>query len=240
MTVPTRALAALLLVLAALAVPAADALAQQQRSGTVRVTGHGAVAAVPDMASVEAGVETVAATAAEALADNTARMAEVFATLGEAGIAERDMRTADFRIVPVTADRQRDGDGAPAVTGYRVENAVLARVRDLRSLGPLLDRLVGSGANRIRSIRFEIAAEEELLAEARRQAVENAIGKAELYAEAAGIVLGPVIGIDDAGGGIPRPAELRAMPMDAASVPIAAGETSVTASVVMTWRIGGN
>ncbi len=226
--------------LAVAALAAAGPAAAEAEQRTVLVRGVGSAAAAPDMATVEAGVATAAATAAEALAGNSAAMAAVFEALREAGIAERDMRTVDFSISPRYADRRMDepDDGPPRIVGYRVDNAVSVRVRDLGQLGPLLDTLVSSGANRISAISFGIADEAEVLAEARRAAVRDAAGKARLYAEAAGVALGPVLAIDDTGGGMPRPAPMRrAAAMDATAVPVAGGETTVTASVTITWAI---
>lgn len=61
----------------------------------------------------------------------------------------------------------------------------------------LLVDLVTAGANEIERVDFDVAAKPELRARARREAVAAARRKAELYAEAAGIRLGPVIHIDD-------------------------------------------
>jgi uncharacterized protein YggE len=61
----------------------------------------------------------------------------------------------------------------------------------------MLVDLVEAGANEIDSVDFDVTSKGEMRAEARRQAVQAARRKAELYAEAAGVRLGAVVHIDD-------------------------------------------
>jgi uncharacterized protein len=68
-------------------------------------------------------------------------------------------------------------------------------VRDVKRLGEVLDRAAASGANQTYNIRFEVADAERLKDEARKQAMENARRRAELYAKAAGAELGPALRI---------------------------------------------
>ena len=57
--------------------------------------------------------------------------------------------------------------------------------------------LVAAGANEIEAVDFDVIGKGDMRAAARRQAVAAARRKAELYADAAGIRLGPVIHIED-------------------------------------------
>jgi uncharacterized protein YggE len=68
---------------------------------------------------------------------------------------------------------------------------------DLDGVQPLLVDLVGAGANEIEGVDFDVAGKPAMRAEARRKAVSAARDKAALYAEAAGVRLGPVVHIDD-------------------------------------------
>lgn len=226
--------------LALLPLVAAAIPAEAQRMGrTIVVEGSGMATAAPDMATVTAGVETAAETAADALRANGEAMRRVFERLEAAGIDRRDIATTSFDVDPRYADRRSAGDQAPRIVGYRVSNDVVVRVRQLDSLGTLLDALVSAGANRIGSIAFGLADPDELEDEARRAAVADATRKARLYAEAAGVDLGPLLRIDDTswrGGPVPRP-DMRALAAEA--VPIAEGERAVTAGVRMVWRIVG-
>src|SRR5690606_21510231 len=136
--------------------------------------GRGEVVAAPDTALINSGVTTQGATAREALDANTAAMAELIGTLKEAGIEARDIQTSGFSVTPnsVYSDA-RDANGytlPPKIVGYQVFNSVSVRVRDLPSLGTVLDRAVTVGANTINGGAFSVADPSRLYDEARRQA----------------------------------------------------------------------
>jgi len=74
--------------------------------------------------------------------------------------------------------------------------------------------------------------------EARAAAVADARTRADTYAKAAGVSLGPVQSISEGSGSEPPRPMYRAMVMTAdRSVPVAAGEQSVTADVSVVWEI---
>lgn len=206
---------------------------------SISLTGQGSVTVIPDMASVSIGVESEDDTAGEALAANTAQAGAVIAALKDAGVDARDIQTSNFSIQPIYNDRKSISSGAPRVTGYRVFNNVTARIRALDDLGTILDRVVSTGANRIGGISFGLAEDGDARDEARRLAVADARRKAALYAEAAGVTLGPILSISEAGHSFgPRPmmAEARSL---AAAVPVEAGSAAITAQVSVSWQISG-
>jgi len=203
------------------------------------VSGQGEVRAAPNQAVLSAGVVTNAKTAAAALAANTRAMNAVFATLKAAGVADKDMQTADFSVQPQYASTNSSSSGQQRIIGYQVTNNVSVTVEDLNRLGATLDALVSSGANSIGDVGLAIRDPKPLLAQARAAAVADAIAKAQVLAKAAGVALGPITSISESGYESPRPMNkmmaMRAMPDIA--VPVAAGEQSVTAGVTITWEI---
>jgi len=230
----------LIAVLVALVLPAAAAPAQEA-AGPARlsVEGTGQVSLAPDMASVTLGVVTEGDSAAAALAANSARMERALAGLAAAGIAERDIRTTRIDLSP----RWTRGTGslgqAPRIDGFTAANAVEVRVRDLDALGAVLDAVVRAGANDIRGIRFGLADETAALDRARELAVADARRKAALYAAAAGLTLGPVIEMAEQGAAEPwpRPMMEASMAADAAPVPVAGGEMTVSARIGMVFAL---
>jgi len=192
---------------------------------------------VPNQAVLSAGVVTNAKTATAALAANTRAMNAVFVTLKAAGVADKDMQTADFSVQPQYASTNPSSSGQQRIIGYQVTNNVSVTVENLNRLGATLDALVSSGANSIGDIGFAICDPKPLLAQARAAAVADAIAKAQVLAKAAGVTLGPITSISEGGYEPPR-LMLKTMAMNAASsVPMAAGEQSVTAGVSITWGI---
>jgi uncharacterized protein YggE len=131
-----------------------------------------------------------------------------------------------------------DNNERPRLTGYQVNNEVSVRLDDVSKLGAALDALVTAGANQMNGINFSIREPAPLLEKARAAAVADARTRAETYAKAAGVTLGPVQRISEGSGSEPPRPMYRAMAMAAErSVPVAAGEESVTADVSMVWEI---
>lgn len=225
----------LALVTAALTFGPSSALAEKAEKRTISLSAEGIVKATPDKVNITTGVTSEGQTARQALAKNTGAMSKVVDGLKEAGIDKKDIQTTDFSVSPVY-ERKKNGQAA-FITGYRVSNNVHIVVRDTEKLGGILDAVVGLGANQIGAIRFGISEPEALKDEARKQAMRNATENAKLYAEAAGVELGPVITITEENGGpMPRPAMARMETMDA-SVPIEAGTTAVQARIRVTWEL---
>ena len=220
---------------------AAPARAEEPAPRTITISGEGEATAVPDIAYIDTGVVTEGATAAEALAANTKAMAAVFKGLEDAGIEKRDMQTSQFSVYPVYEQmRPEDRPQTPKIGGYRVQNQLTVKVRDLDALGGILDKVVTLGSNQLSGIRFAIDKPEPLLDDARKKAVEDALRKAKLYAGAAGVALGQIMSITESGGGMPpQPMYMKAMGEMArdSSVPMAAGEQTVSASVTLVIKI---
>lgn len=222
------------------------AFAQEfSQPGTIAIDGHGEVVSAPDTAFVTSGVTTQGATAREALDANTAAMTELIQTLKDAGIEARDIQTSGFSVNPnyVYTDA-RDANGyqlPPKINGYQVYNTVNVRVRQLDTLGAVLDKAVNVGANTINGVTFSVSDTSELLNEARKQAFADAKEKAELYAKTAGVELGELRAITEVqnmGGPIPyAAADMQYARAEAAPVPVEGGELTYSINVSVTWAL---
>ena len=89
------------------------------------------------------------------------------------------------------------------------------RVRAIDSLGAVIDALAKAGANRLQGVSFDVADPGRTSTRAREQAVADARARAELYARAAGVTLGPVVSIRETVD-MPGPIMMRAEAADAA------------------------
>ena len=108
---------------------------------TIIVTGSAEVKVKPDMANINVGVVTSAATAAQALADNSASMNALFTVIKAQGVEEKDLRTSNLSVQPQYSQPQPGarGEFVPRVVGYQVTNTVHVRVRQIDRLGAMLD-----------------------------------------------------------------------------------------------------
>ena len=204
---------------------------------TISVTGVGEVSMVPDMATIRAGVQTQDRRADVAIRENSEVMAQVFEQLKRANIAEKDIQTADLSLFP-QYDNRSSGQGV-GISHYVAQNTLIVRVRDLEALGAILDGINKSGVNRINGISFGMQNSDAAMENARKAAVADAMAKAELYAAAAGVVLGPLQSLTEPGAGspVPRPMAMARAESMAMDVPIAQGEVSLSARVHMVFAI---
>lgn len=210
----------------------------EENARRITVTGDAVARAAPDMAVLTLGVRNQGATAAEALAATNAGASAVLSRLSETGIAARDMQTGGLTLTPVRA-YDNDRNAPPRVIGFEASNTVTIRARDLTALGGILDAVVTDGANEFRGLRFALQDPAPLLATARKRAVADAMARAALYAEAAGLRLGPVMAIrEPSAQPAPMPMIRAEMAMaDGGGVPIAQGELELRAEVVMEFKI---
>ncbi len=214
--------------------------------GSLTVTGSSQAMVEPDTLTIRLGVETTRDTAGAALADNSRLMAAAVDAVLALGIPDDDMSTANFNIYPLY-DSQYDslGNYISVFQGYEVSNTIIVTTDMLNMTSDIIDTAVQAGANRVDSVTFGLAPEneaavrEDLIGEA----VNNAIFKAELALEPLGY---EIIGVDavvmDAEYGVLEPltrfaTEIASMSADT-STPIFAGDQTLTASATITFIIG--
>lgn len=215
----------------------APCLNADEMAPAITVTGEGVVNAEPDMAVLRTGVVSRGPDAASALASNNTAMKRVIQVLKDHGVVDKDLQTSGFSVQPEFDYKGREKP--PSIIGYRVSNAVTARVRDIATLGTVLDALVQAGSNQIASVNFTFKDASLVMDQARRNAFHNAKARAQLYAEAAGVKLGAVRRIVEGPVHMPvyRATQRLAAAESTADVPIAAGENEVRASVSVTFDI---
>ncbi len=240
---PARQFPAALSLALCIAMPLAGsaAAADQPREATIIVSGEGEVSIAPDMAVLTMSVVRQAETAAAALAANNEAMAKVLSALKAQTIAERDLQTSDFSVQPQYRQDAvvNGGYEAPQIAGYVVQNTLTVRVRDLKNLGGVIDQSVKLGVNQGGEIRFTNDKPEDAIAGARKAAVAEAVAKAKLLTEAAGVGLGRVVEIsENFSRPMPPPVYRAAMVKEMAdSVPVATGENSYNVTVNVTFAI---
>ncbi len=204
---------------------------------TVTVTGSGHVSTPPDTAVVQTGIVTHGKSAAEALAQNNDAMVKMMEVLDRHGIPARAVQTSSFGVQPEFHFEPRQQPRR--IIGYRVNNIVVVKVRDISSLGRILDALVQAGSNQISGVQFTVHDVRKLEEAARANAVQDAIARARQYAESAGVKLGAVIHIAEGTTQMPTPRMLQGMAVSeaSASVPISTGEQEIRATISMVFGI---
>ena len=209
---------------------------------SIHVTGQGEASGKPDLAEINAGVQTFAGTVIEASRQNQAILAKIFEALDEQGIDDKDIQTSNYSIW-AEQDYDRNGEqGKDRIVGFRVSNIVHVKVREIAKIGEVLAAVTNAGANSINGIQFSVQDTEQLERQAREAAMADARARAESLAALAGVELGEVLSLSlSSAPDYPRPyAASRAMEMADAGAPvpgIAPGQQSVNVTINATFAI---
>ena len=213
------------------------------------VSGSGKVAVTPDIAMLQLGIEAQEPTVAEAQAKASESMDKVKTALTDNGVVEKDIQTRSFRISQRT--RWDDVQQQEVVTGYRVTNDVIAKVRNLGKVGDIIEAVVAAGGDytRIDDLGFTVEDPTAYYDEARGKAMSDAKEKAEKIAELAGMKLGTPTYINESastpylggmGYGIAVPAPAPAPVIVETPMPISPGEVEITINMQVAYGITKN
>ncbi len=237
-------LAPILVMFCALGLAAGTAAAQDKPAPRLlSLTGQGMVVATPDMAVLSLGVVSEDRAARQALVANTRAMTALVEAMKKVGVEPKDLQTAGFNVNPKYSrpprPSQNEPQQAPQIVGYSVRNTLTVRIRDLGSAGEILDQAVSLGSNAISGLTFTVAEPKPLRNAARQAAMADALEKAKLYADAAGVTLGAIQTITESNGIRPQPPMMMAQAEVAfdSAVPIEAGELTYRAQVSVVWEI---
>ncbi|MGI6574840.1 MAG: SIMPL domain-containing protein [bacterium] len=208
---------------------------------TLTAYGEAQITIAPDTAQITFGVENEAPTAVAALQANAAAMEKVIASLKKQGIEEKNIQTSGFSLYPNYEYTRQNNREVRVLTGYRVNNNVVIKTKQLKDLGKIIDTTVSAGANVVRSISFGIedtgAIEKQVLA----QAVKHARAKADALAAAADSRVTGILTIEETGNSGFEPLMAKRMEMemaaDMAVTPIEPGQLTLSAGVKITFTI---
>jgi uncharacterized protein YggE len=220
----------------ALAIPANGAGTSDNRY--ITVTGVGTISVVPDAVRFNATVSALASTNSAALSSASKSAAAVRAALKDAGIATKDIRTANISVYPEYNWTQEAGT---KITGYRASQSFDVLVRTASKAGTIIEAVVSAGGDNVQlggvvptTLNPAIATED-----ARAAAVANAKSKASSYAKLLGTSIGKVISLEEQSSPIyssPFPMA-KAGAADAAAVEIDLGEQDVTVTITVRWAL---
>ena len=225
------------LLLAPLTVQAQDSPAPLATIPQIAVTGRGEIKVSPDRATIQISVQTRAATAAAAAAENATKQQSVLSALRALGFTNDQLSTVNYNVYP---EQRYDQGKEPVIVGYNVTNTVLVDVRKLSQVGPAIDAALSHGANMITSLQFYASNTETARRTAIGTAIEKARADADAAAHAAGGSLGSLLEINIGAYNAPPPRPLM-MARIAGGVaqdatPIQPGEETLSVEVSTRWR----
>ncbi len=194
----------------------------------ISVTGNGSVALAPDVANVNANVETNAPNAGEAVAMNNAAYDRIVAALEKAGVARTDVTLSSYNVNYNPKPHVLPPNPGGERYGYTVSREFNVKVRDIGKAGRVADACTSSGATSINGVTFGLADSSGPRAEATRKAVDDARTNAEALAAAAHLRIVSIKSVELQGSGVnPQPL----MRMAAANAPTQFDQSNVNVSV---------
>ena len=214
-------------------------------------SGEGKATAVPDQATVEAGVTQQGTIVTDAQNKVNTQTQKIITELKKLGISDKDIKTTNYSVnpnygsnggiqpmiyPPVPAEGQ-------TITSYTVTQNLEINVKDLTKVNKVIDTATANGANIVGGANFTFSDElqSKLENQARIQAVNDAKSKAQNLAQASGIHLGRVVNVVESGSGFPIPMAMKASEVTGTSdtsVPttVTPGENSVTIDVTIYYE----
>lgn len=226
-----KLIAALAVVVSLIAVPANAATPR-----TVTVTSDGSVKVIPDAVRVDAQVNVVAASSADALKGASASASAVRGALTKNSVASKDVATQTLTVFPEYNYTQEKGS---VLVGYRASQSFTITIRAAKNAGVIVDSIVAAGGDnlQISGVTPFVLDDTKASTGARSNAVARAKAKAAHYAALLGVKLGSVTTIVENSG----PSNIRqvfAMAKDASgATQIDLGQQDVSVSITVTWAI---
>ena len=165
---------------------------------TITVVGEGAVKIKPDIAQTNIGVEVIRPTVKAASSGAKDSMDAVLQALKQQGVDEKDIQTSGFSV---WTERPYGPEGPSDEILYHVTNQVAVTIRDLETVGTVLDAAIEAGANNIYGVTFSLDDPSQVESAAREKAVADAQAKAQELAALNDVKLGDVVSVSEVVGG---------------------------------------
>jgi uncharacterized protein YggE len=176
--------------LAANAATAADTTCDSNRA--INVSGSAVINVTPDQVTLQLGVTSNDSTPDGVHSKNTAAIKRVIAAIRALGVADKDISTDYYIIHPLYANYD-----SLTITGYRINNVVAVKLRDVSKVSDVLTTALESGANEVIDVRFETTQLRRYRDDARAAAMKAAQEKAQALTGTAGAQVGCVLNIDE-------------------------------------------
>jgi uncharacterized protein YggE len=204
----------------------------------IMIQGNGKVTTNPDEAVISFGVISDGKLLKSAYKSNTEKMNLVIKAIKGMGIKSDDIQTSSYSISPTYPkdERGRQLPGKPVA--FRVSQQLTIKIRDIDTVGVVIDQVVANGTNSFNGINFTSSKLEELQKEAKQKAVQDAREKAQLMADSLGVKIGRLLKVNDSISSAYPARNMMAFSAKMESAPnIQAGSLEVTGSCTVFYEI---
>lgn len=203
---------------------------------TITVKGKGTVYTLPDRATVVFSVMTQNRIAHQAVHENTEIMGKVIEAIKNFGIRDTDISTSDYSV---EQQGTWNNNGTYTLGRYVAGNTITVIVRNIDTVGNVIDIAVEAGANSLNSLVFSNTETETATKQARNLAVQDAQNAAALFAGASGCSVGEVLSLVEESN-FTYSNVYRDVTTESGSdtaTPISAGRIAVTSNITVTYKL---
>jgi len=225
------------------------------------VTAQGKITAPPDVATVDFSVQsTISKNIGDIVKDGNTKMNAIIAALTKLKIDKADIQTNQYQLNPIYnypvitskplfPDSSVSSNSTMTTTqtvlqGYQLTEGITVKIRDLNTVGDVVQAAIAAGANQAGGVSFTIDDQDKIKAEARALAITKAMEKAKTIAGQSGLKLGKLINVTESTGPLPYYANVYDMKSvgagavsEAPSASIQSGSLDITDDVVLTYKV---
>lgn len=210
----------------------------------ILVSGEAESTVAPDKATLGLGVVVQAAKAQDAQSAAGRAATALISAIRNLGVAKQDIQTSALDLTPLRS-AAAPGNGYNQdrpITGYRAGISLTVTIKNIQSVGRVLDSAVAAGANQVSYLSFGLTDDRPAKREALAAAARDAREKAAALARALNFRLGPVLEVTESGSLIQphfTTTFRRAMSpaVAAESTPIESGKVKISSRVTMKVEI---
>jgi Uncharacterized conserved protein len=180
---------------------AAEVKTSEVAARTINVNGDGEVSVAPDIAYISFGVTTEKSSVGEAQKNNSTTMNNIIDSIKKAGVASEDIQTSNYTISPKYSYDDKTGNST--IVGYTVTSTLSVTVKNINSVGNIIDTAIINGANNSNGITFGVSDYEKYYSIALTNAISNAKVKAQAIAGCIDVKLSTPTKITENSSGVP-------------------------------------
>lgn len=222
-------------------------------TNTISVSGEGEVYASPDIATISFSVREEAKAVKDAQDKVNTKVKAALAAVRKAGVADKDIKTQNYSSYPkyewqeptvacLSLSCPPSRPGKQVLVGYEVSQSVIITVRELDSVNTLVDVLGAARVTDMQGPNFAIDKEDDLKAQARKEAIGKARAKAEVLARDLGVTLVRVVSFSEGGeypiyGRVMMAAKAESADAGVLLPEIPQGQEKITSNVTVTYEI---
>lgn len=162
-------------------------------------TGSASVALEADIAMLTLGVRASGATVSEAQKQYAGVLEALSSALEQIGVSHEDIYSSCYDVDTVYNYQYTKLSEKETPAGYSLASTLVVRVRDTARLGEVIDAAISCGAQSSYELSFESSSYDEAYNQALSQATADAVRKAGLLAQAAGLTLDELCSVTETG-----------------------------------------